>query len=54
MGKDDGEYEETKVRVYKKVHSKNDGSGVMSKYIKPVVSKVFTKGDKGKEKRLTA
>ena len=53
MGKVEGEYDETRVRVYKKVHKKDEGA--MQKAGK-FLSKAFTPGskDKSKEKRLTA
>jgi hypothetical protein len=51
MGKDEGEYEETKIRVYKKVKHKDEGT--MQKYFVGPISKVFS-GSKAKKDRLTA
>ena len=52
MGDDkNGEYEETKIRVYKKVKSKDEGT--FQKYVSKPISKLVS-GKSGKEKRLTA
>lgn len=51
MANDKGEYEETKIRVYKVRHHKDEGT--MSKYVVSPVKKALG-GKGGKERRLTA
>lgn len=53
MGDDkNGEYEETKIRVYKKVKSKDEGA--FQKYVSKPISKLVSGNKSSKEKRLTA